>query len=74
MRRSSASASIALRSSLAWLFVRSRGGGLELLPMMGVAGVIVVVGDSVMCERCFGFVDVSRDGGCWGCCWWVWGG
>ena len=77
MRRNSARASIALRSSLAWLFVRSSGGGLELLllPSMGVAGVMVVVGDSVMWERCFGFVDVSRDGGCWeGCCWWVWGG
>lgn len=44
-----------------------------LLPIVGVAGVTVVVGDSVMCERCFGFVDVSRDGG-WGFCWWFWGG
>jgi len=70
MRRNSASASIALRSSLAWLFVRSRGGGLELLPITGVAGVTVVVGDSVMWERCFGFVaddEVSRDGSWWFC-------
>jgi hypothetical protein len=80
MRRSSARASVAFRSSLAWLFVRSSGGcegefEFELVPIVGVAGVIVVVGDSVMCERCFGFVDVSRVGGWeWGCCWWVCGG
>lgn len=70
MRRSSASASVALRSSLTWLFVRSRGGWLFELGTVGVAGVIVVVGDSVMCERCFGFwaewPDVSRVGG-WFC-------
>lgn len=80
MRRSSARASVELRSSLTWLFVRSRGGcwgfGFEFefelpLPIVGVAGVTVVVGDSVMWERCFGLPadddDVSRDGSWWFC-------
>ena len=64
MRRSSASASTALRSSsarasLTWLFTRSRAGGM------------FVVGDSVMCSRCRGFCCAScgesggLEGGVW---------
>lgn len=56
MRRSSASASTALRSSsarasLTWLFTRSRTGGM------------FVVGDSVMCSRCRGFCCAGCESG-----------